>query len=631
MNSNRESSRMSPPMRRMGGPGGFRGGPAIGMPVEKPKNFKATFWRFTRYFRPYFGRLVIVFVAAIVSTVFNIVSPKLLGNATTALFQGVVSKMKGVPGAGVDFRVIAHILVMLAVLYVTSALFGFIQQYVMAGVAQETVYTLRKEVNEKLSRLPIRFFDSRPHGDILSRFVNDFDNIANTLQQSLTQAITSSITLLGVIVMMLSINPLMTVVIFLTLPLSLILIRSIASRSQKYFAEQQKSLGQLNGHVEEMYTGHQIVKAFGHETTSIQEFDSVNDKLYQANWKAQFVSGIIMPLMNSVGNLGFVFVSVMGGILVLRGTIQIGDVQAFIQYARQFSQPITQLSSIANIIQSTIASAERVFELLDELPESDEGNEFPENAKGHVRFDNVTFSYTEDAPLLKEIHMNVKSGQTIAIVGPTGAGKTTLVNLLMRFYDISGGSITIDGVDISHMNRGRLRSMLGMVLQDTWLFHGTIRDNIAYGRQGARDAEVVEAAKAAYADHFIRTLPDGYQTVLNEEASNISQGQRQLLAIARAILADPKILILDEATSNVDTRTEVHIQNALLELMKGRTSFVIAHRLSTIRNADLILVMNNGRLVEQGTHAELLAKHGFYAELYQSQFSTGAKPTEMAQ
>lgn len=523
MNMNgREGSRQSPPERRGVGPGGWRGGPAVGMPVEKAKNFRGTFWRFTRYFRSEVGRLLVVLLAAAVSTVFSIISPKLMGNATTDLYNGFVAKLKGVPGGGVDFQAITRILVILLILYGISAVFGFVQQYVMAGVAQRTVYTLRKEVNEKLSRLPIRYFDAKPHGEILSRFVNDFDNIGNTLQQSLTQAITSVITLVGVIVMMLTISWLMTLVIFLTLPLSLLLIRSIASRSQKYFAQQQKSLGQLNSHVEEMYTGHQIVKAFGHEETSIRDFDEVNEKLYQAGWKAQFVSGLIMPLMNSVGNLGFVFVSVVGGLLVLHRTINIGDVQAFIQYARQFSQPITQLSSIANIIQSTIASAERVFELLDEVEEADAGNAMVTAAQGNVRFEGVVFGYQPDAPLFENINMDVKSGQTIAIVGPTGAGKTTLVNLLMRFYDLDGGHITMDGVDISRMKRGHLRSLLGMVLQDTWLFHGTIRDNIAYGRQGATNEEVVEAAQAAHADHFIRTLPDGYNTVLNEEASNIS-------------------------------------------------------------------------------------------------------------
>lgn len=622
MNTNRKTSHSAPPERNTGGPGLWRGGPVGGRPVDKAKNFKGTLLRFFRYFRAYLWRLLAVFAAAVMSTLFTIISPKLMGNVTTYLFNGMLDRMKGIPGVGVNFQAIIHILITLAILYISSAIFSFIQQYMMAGIAQRVVYTLRKEVNEKLARLPIRFFDSRTHGEILSRFVNDFDNIGNTLQQSVTQFITSLVSLVGVVVMMLTISPLMTLVIFLTLPLSLVLIRSIASRSQRYFAEQQKFLGQLNGHVEEMYSGHQIIKAFGHEEKSTQEFTEWNEKLYQAGWKAQFVSGIIMPLMNSVGNLGFVFVSVVGGILVLRGSITIGDVQAFIQYARQFSQPITQISSIANIIQSTVASAERIFELLDETEEHDAGDTvLPVDARGNVDFTNVTFGYNAGSLLLHNIDIHVKAGQTVAIVGPTGAGKTTLVNLLMRFYDLDDGQITIDGLDISQMKRGYLRSKLGMVLQDTWLFHGSIRDNIAYGRQGATDDQVVQAAVAAHADHFIRTLPEGYNTVLNEEGSNISQGQRQLLTIARAILANPSILILDEATSNVDTRTEINIQSAIHDLMKGRTSFVIAHRLSTIRNAHLILVIKNGSVMEQGTHERLLERRGFYFELYHSQFS----------
>lgn len=612
--------------RKTHGPGrGPMGGPHwnLGMPVQKAKNFKGTFLRLIGYLKPHRYRLFFVLVAAVLSTIFSIVSPKIMGKAITELFNGTMMKIQGIPGAKIDFQYILQIILILVGLYLISALFSYIQQYVMAGVAQKTVYDLRKQVNLKLSRLPLKYFDARTNGEILSRAVNDVDNISNTLQQSLTQSITSAVTLVGVIVMMLTISPLMTLIVFLTLPLSFIAIKNIATRSQTYFKGQQKYLGELNGHVEEMYTGHRIVKAFGHEEKSIAEFKRINEELYHSGWKAQFVSGIIMPVMMFIGNLGFVLICVVGGVLVTKRAIEIGDIQAFIQYARQFSQPITQLANIANIIQSTIASAERIFELLDEQEEVPDANpaKVLQNPKGDVKFENVKFGYHEEVPLIENMNIDVKRGQTIAIVGPTGAGKTTLINLLMRFYEVGEGKITIDGVDITELKRRDLRSLFGMVLQDTWLFNGTIRDNIAYGREGATDEAVIRAAKAAHADHFIRTLPDGYDTVLNEEASNISQGQKQLLTIARAILADPAILILDEATSSVDTRTEIYIQKAMKELMKGRTSFVIAHRLSTIRDADLILVMNKGSVIEQGTHEELLAKGGFYAELYQSQFS----------
>ncbi|MHB1407363.1 MAG: ABC transporter ATP-binding protein, partial [Desulfitobacteriaceae bacterium] len=458
---------------------------------------------------------------------------------------------------------------------------------------------------------------------ILSRVTNDVDNIATTLQQSLTQLITSIVTIVGIVIMMLWISPLMTLIALVTLPLSFLVTAKIAKRSQKYFVAQQKELGQLNGHVEEMYGGHPIVKAFGHEDKSINKFNEINERLYTAGWKAQFVSGLIMPLMNFISNIGYVFVSVVGGILVIKKSIEIGDVQAFIQYSRQFSWPIIQTANIANVIQSTVASAERVFELLDEIEEIPDKQEAKviESSQGAVKFQNVKFGYKEDLTLIENMNIDVQPGQTIAIVGPTGAGKTTLVNLLMRFYEINDGKITVDGVDIRDLTRGGLRSIFGMVLQDTWLFNGTIRDNIAYGREGATEDDIVRAAKAAHADHFIRTLPDGYNTILNEEASNISQGQKQLLTIARALLADPAILILDEATSNVDTRTELLIQKAMIGLMRGRTSFVIAHRLSTIRDADLILVMNDGSVIEKGTHTELLVQGGFYADLYNSQFS----------
>lgn len=607
------------------GPGGpFGGGPhGPGMPGEKAKDFKGTFRRLTRYLKPHTGKLLIVLIAAILSTIFSIVSPKILGDATTILFKGFMAKMQGVPGAGIDFDAIRTIMLWLAGLYLLSSLFAYIQQYVMAGVAQRTVYDLRKDVYNKLGRLPLKYFDARTHGETLSRVTNDMDNISSTLQQSLTQMITSVVTLVGVIVMMLTISPLLTLVVILTLPLSVVVTIMVAKRSQKHFVAQQKHLGQLNGHVEEMYTGHKVVKAFGRERQSMEQFDEVNDKLYDAGWKAQFISGTIMPLMSFVGNIGYVIVSVVGGVLVTRRAIEIGDIQAFIQYSRQFTQPITQLANIANVIQSTVASAERVFEVLDEEEEVSE-HTAPAELKqplGDVTFENVSFGYKADQLLIEDMNVDVKHGQTVAIVGPTGAGKTTLINLLMRFYELNQGKITIDGTDITALRRSELRSLFGMVLQDTWLFNGTIRDNIGYGREGATEQEIIRAAEAAHADHFIRTLPEGYDTVLNEEASNISQGQKQLLTIARAILANPSILILDEATSSVDTRTELYIQKAMNELMKDRTSFVIAHRLSTIRDADLILVMNKGSIIEQGTHEELLFQGGFYADLYNSQFS----------
>jgi len=605
--------------------GGMQFGPRMGMPVQKAKDFKGTLRRLIRYLRPRYVQLWAVFAMAVLSTVFGIVSPKVMGKATTKLFEGLMAKYMQVPGARVDFDYIANILLWLAGLYVVSSLFSYAQQYVMAGVAQKTVLDLRTAVNDKLARLPLKFFDSRTHGEILSRVTNDVDTIATTLQQSLTQLITAIVTIVGVIIMMLTISPWLTLVTIVTLPLSGIVTALVASRSQGYFKEQQKALGELNGHVEEMYTGHKIVKAYGREAESLRQFDAINENLYQAAWKAQFISGIIMPAMQFINNIGYVIVCVVGGIMVTKRTISIGDVQAFIQYSRQFGQPIAQTANIANVIQSTIAAAERVFELLDEAEEVADpvpSRELKEPA-GHVRLENVSFRYKEDVPLIEAMNIEAKPGQVVAIVGPTGAGKTTLVNLLMRFYELNGGAITVDGVDVKAMRRADLRGLFGMVLQDTWLFTGTIRDNIAYGRPGASEAEIVRAAKAAHADHFIRTLPEGYNTVLNEEASNISQGQKQLLTIARAILADPAILILDEATSSVDTRTEVHIQHAMQELMKGRTSFVIAHRLSTIRDADLILVMNNGSVIEQGTHVALLAQGGFYADLYNSQF-TGA-------
>ncbi|MGM0898532.1 MAG: ABC transporter ATP-binding protein [Bacillota bacterium] len=600
------------------------GPPRVGasMPPEKAKDFKGTFRRLVSYLKPRRKKLAAVFVVAILSTVFAIIGPKIMGMAITELFEGAYGQLQGVPGGGIDFGVIGQILAVLAGLYLFSSLFSYIQQYMMSTVAQDTVYDLRQDVNKKLEKLPLEYFDGRANGETLSRMTNDIDTIGSTLQQSLTQFITSIVTLVGILVMMLTISPLLTLIAVVSLPLSLFVIKPILKRSQKYFSSQQKNLGRLNGHVEEMYTGHQVVKAFGHETKSNEQFDAVNDQLYDAGRKAQFISGIIMPMMTLIGNLSYVVISVVGGILVTQRAISIGDIQAFITYSKQFTQPITQTANIANIIQSTVAAAERVFELLDEREEVEAvTTSVLARAKGKVAFENVDFGYGDNL-LIKDMNIDVLPGQTVAIVGPTGAGKTTLINLLMRFYELNGGRITIDGQDSREMSRHELRHNFGMVLQDTWLFNGTIRDNIGYGKTGATEEEIRSAAEAAHADHFIRTLPDGYDTVLNQEVSNISQGQKQLLTIARAILADPPIMILDEATSSVDTRTEIFIQQAMNRLMAGRTSFVIAHRLSTIKDADLILVMDQGKVIEQGTHQQLLDKDGFYADLYQSQFST---------
>lgn len=615
--------------RSHGGP--RHGGPGMGMPVEKAKDFKGTLRRLMSYIRPYRMQLFSVLLMAVISTFFNIVSPKIMGKATTKLFEGLIAKMQGIPGAAIDFTYVGQILLILLGFYALSALFSYFQQYIMASVAQKTVYDLRRDVSDKLNRLPLKYFDGRTHGETLSRVTNDVDNISSTLQQSLTQLITSILTIIGVVVMMLTISPWLTLIAVVTLPLSVVAIASIAKRSQKQFVRQQAELGKLNGHVEEMYTGHKIIKAFGREQTSLEQFDTINDRLYEAGWKAQFISGVIMPIMSFIGNIGYVLVAVVGGIFVTKGSITIGDVQAFIQYSRQFTMPISQTANIANIIQSTVASAERVFEILDEeeeVPEVSTPTVLKE-AEGYVSFDSVQFGYDPEHILIQDMNIDVEAGQTVAIVGPTGAGKTTLINLLMRFYELNGGKITVDGKDITKMKRGDLRTIFGMVLQDTWLFNGTIMENIAYGLEGATEADVYRAAKTAHADHFIRTLPEGYQTILNEEASNISQGQKQLLTIARAILADPPIMILDEATSSVDTRTEVFIQKAMNEVMKGRTSFVIAHRLSTIKDADLILVMNHGSVIEKGTHDELLAQNGFYADLYNSQFSKGGFDLEV--
>jgi len=596
-------------------------GPAMVRPVEKAKDFKGTLKRLLGYLKPRRIQLIFVVIFAILSTVFSIVTPKVLGLATTKLFEGYFSKLSGL--GGIDFSYVINILMIVGVLYVISFAFSYLMRFIMASVSQLTVRSLREEVSDKLSRLPLKFFDSKSHGDILSRVTNDIDTVSSTLEQSMTQLITAVITIIGTIVMMLSISPLLTLVVLITLPLSIIITTRVAKVSQKYFKKQQKTLGELNGHVEEMYTGHQVVKLFSHEEKSIEQFEKVNDELYSVGWKAQFISGIIMPLMTLVNNIGYVFVAVGGGIMVANGNLPIGDVQAFISYSRSFGQPIVQTASIANLIQSTVAAAERVFEVLDEVEESlvENGKEL-DKLEGQVNFNHVKFGYSDDNILMEDMDIHVKPGQTAAIVGPTGAGKTTLVNLLMRFYDIQDGSIEVDGINIEAFNRGYLRNKFGMVLQDTWLFNGTIKENIAYGRENATDDEVYEAAKAAYADHFIRTLPDGYDTILNEDANNISQGQKQLLTIARAILANPSILILDEATSSVDTRTELQIQKAMNRLMEGRTSFVIAHRLSTIRDADIILVMNEGTIIEQGNHETLMSQNGFYADLYNSQFTS---------
>ena len=613
---------MSEKKRPAGGPPpGGPGGGNMMMLGEKPKDFKATFRRLLRYLRPRRTALIGVFLAAILSTVFMIAGPKIMGTAITELFEGAYAKFQGVPGAAIDFTKIGQILLWLAGLYIISSLFNYLQQYLMSGIAQKTVYDLREDVNHKLERLPLKYYDGRPNGETLSRVTNDIDTIGSTLQQSVTSFITSIVTIVGILIMMLTISPLLTLISLVSLPVSIFAIRPILKRSQKYFADQQRTLGQLNGHVEEMYTGHSVVKAFGHERKAVEQFDAVNEELYEAGRKAQFISGIIMPMMMFIGNISYVLISIVGGILVTQRAISIGDIQAFITYTRQFTQPITQTANIANIVQSTVAAAERVFELLDEAEEIKEVTTHRlAQAEGAVAFEHVDFGYGNDL-LIEDMNIDVAPGQTVAIVGPTGAGKTTMINLLMRFYELNGGTIRIDGIDTREMSREDLRTTFGMVLQDTWLFNGTIRDNLAYGKSGATEEEIIAAAKTAHADHFIRTLPDGYDTVLNEEASNISQGQKQLLTIARAVLAYPPIMILDEATSSVDTRTEVFIQQAMRRLMEGRTSFVIAHRLSTIKDADLILVMNQGRVIEQGTHEELLEADGFYADLYNSQFS----------
>jgi len=592
--------------------------------AEKVKDFKGTLLRLGKYLKPYRMSLLLVILVAVTSVIFTIISPKIMAKITDELFRPILEKVSGNPTpAPIDFSYIGRIISILIILYVLSSLFSYLQQYVMAGVAQKVVYSLRRDIDEKLARLPLKFFDSHTNGELLSRFTNDVDNISGTLQQSITQVITAVTTIVGVLIMMLSISVTLTLISIIVIPLSGILMMLVVKRSQKYFIGQQKTLGQLNGHIEEMYTGHNVVKAFGHEKKSIAEFDEINERLYGVGWRAQFLSGLMMPIINFIGNLGYVFVAVVGGVLVTKGRISVGDIQAFIQYNRQFTQPISQVAQISNIIQSTVASAERVFDLLDEeeMIKEVENPINPKENRGAVEFEHVKFGYQDDRILINDMNIKAEPGQMVAIVGPTGAGKTTLVNLLLRFYEVNGGRILVDGVDITKMNRADLRSKFGMVLQDTWLFNGSIRDNIAYGKEHATEEEIINAAKAAHADHFIRVLPDGYDTILNEEVSNISQGQKQLLTIARALLANPEIMILDEATSSVDTRTELQIQNAMKTLMKGRTSFVIAHRLSTIREADVILVMKDGDVIETGNHETLMSQNGFYADLYNSQFS----------
>ncbi|HII4514673.1 ABC transporter ATP-binding protein [Clostridium perfringens] len=604
----------------MGGPmGRMGGGPRA---VEKAKDFKGTMKKLGVYLKPYSLSIAIVILFAIGSAAFSIVGPKILGKATTKIFEGLVQKITGVSDASIDFGYIGNIAMILVALYLVSSLFGIIQSFIMSGVAQKVSYNLRKQISEKMDTLPLNYFDTRTNGEVLSRITNDVDTVNQTLNQSLSQIITSVVTLIGVLIMMFSISWIMTLATFIILPVSMILISLVVKKSQKYFKSQQEYLGHLNGQVEEVYGGHNIMKAFNREEASTKDFDELNNTLYKSAWKSQFLSGMMMPIMSFVGNLGYVLVSILGGWLTIKSVITVGDIQAFIQYVRSFNQPISQMAQVANIMQSTAAAAERVFEFLDEEDEvKDPVNSVdPSEIRGEVEFEDVHFGYNPDKIIINDFSVDVKPGQKVAIVGPTGAGKTTIVKLLMRFYDINSGSIKIDGNDIRDFKRADLRNLFGMVLQDTWLFNGTIMENLRYGRLDATDAEVKEAAKAAHVDHFVKTLPDGYNMVLNEEASNISQGQKQLLTIARAFLKDPKLLILDEATSSVDTRTELLIQKAMEKLMEGRTSFIIAHRLSTIRDADLILVMKDGDIVEQGNHEELLEKGGFYSSLYNSQF-----------
>ncbi len=648
---------------------GPRGGHAFAKVVEKPQDFKGTIIRLGNYLKVFKIALILVVMLAIGSTVFSIVGPKILGQATDKLAQGIlglqvyeevqnnlppgvtlpdgttgkslldkmdpnikskipktyisfIEKMDVSKKPSIDFGSISKILLFALGLYILSGLFYYIQGFIMAGVTQKTIFNLRRDVSTKLDRMQMKYFDQNTHGEILSKVTNDIDTISNTLQQSLAQILMSIVTVIGIVIMMLTISFWLSLITFLTLPLSALITALIVKFSQKEFKINQEQLGYLNSHVEEMYSGHKVIKALNQEESSISKFEVINEKLYSASWRSQFISGIIMPLLYFVSNLGYVAVAVVGGVLTSNGIISIGNIQAFMQYSRQFNQPINDIAGIFNTLQSTAAAAERVFKLLDEKEEIKEIEEAKElnNVKGAVKFDNVTFSYRADKPLIENLNIDIYAGQTVAIVGPTGAGKTTLVNLLMRFYELDGGSILVDGINITDLKRSELRKQFGMVLQDTWLFNGTIKENIAYGRKGSDFNDVLAASNVANVDHFVRTLPLGYDTIINEEGNNISAGQKQLLTIARAVLADPPILILDEATSSVDTRTEILIQKAMLNIMKGRTSFVIAHRLSTIKNAGLILVMNDGSIIEKGNHKDLLAQKGFYYNLYNSQF-----------
>ena len=609
--------------RKPGGP--MRGGP-MGrhmsmMKGDKARDFKGTMGRLLEYLSSYKTGIMIVMIFAVASTIFNIAGPKILGRATTILFEGVMEKIAGT-GSGIDCDAIGRIILITLALYLGSSLFGYVQGWIMSGISMDITYRFRKDIAEKIDRMPFKYFDNTSQGEVLSRITNDVDTVSQTLNQSLSQIITSVVTVVGVLIMMLTISWQMTLVALLIIPLSMGFVLLIVRQSQKYFTQQQEYLGHVNGHVEEMFGGHLVMKAFNGEAESVKQFEGLNDTLYSSAWKSQFLSGLMMPVMRFVGNLGYVFISILGGYLAIQKAITVGDIQAFIQYVQSFTRPMTQIANISNVLQQTAAAAERVFEFLDEeeeIPDVDNPVQ-PDEIKGHVVFQNVQFGYDPDKIIINDFSVDVQPGQKIALVGPTGAGKTTIVKLLMRFYDVNQGAILVDGHDIKDYKRADLRCLFGMVLQDTWLYNDTIMENIRYGRPGASDDDVIKAAKAAHVDHFVRTLSDGYDLVINEEASNISQGQKQLLTIARAIVTDPSMLILDEATSSVDTRTEVLIQKAMDNLMQNRTSFIIAHRLSTIRNADWILVMNEGDIVEQGVHEELLESGGFYAELYQSQF-----------